>query len=109
MIPRVPPGLVVADHLSAPLVVAFQQVVQFMQDQPGSLFGAHLLHGCFVVVQPPVLVHGQRAEPRTRNRDHRQDGMAGKGPVAAGPKSGLGEDCGHSEYLRFGGSGDTVQ
>ena len=42
----------VADHLFAALVVAFKQVVQFVQDQPGGLFGAHLLHGCLVVVQP---------------------------------------------------------
>ncbi len=67
MVPRVPAGSLVADHLLAAFVVAFQQVVQFVQDQAGSLLGAHLLHGGFVVVQPPVLVHGQRAQTGTRD------------------------------------------
>ena len=63
---------VVADHLVAAPVVAFQQVVEFVQDQPGSLFGAKPLQDGLVEVQPPVLVHGQRSQPRTRDRDERK-------------------------------------
>jgi hypothetical protein len=88
-------------------VVAFQQMIQFVQDQSGSLFGAEPLQGGFVLVQPPVLIHGQRAETGTRDRDHRQNGMAGEGPMATGPQSGLGKDCGHGEYLRSLESADA--
>jgi hypothetical protein len=36
-------GSIVADQVLAALVMAFEQVVEFVQDQAGSLFGAHLL------------------------------------------------------------------
>jgi polyhydroxybutyrate depolymerase len=47
-----------------------QQVVEFVQDQAGSLFDAKPLHGCLVEVQPPMLVHGQRAQSGTFHACH---------------------------------------
>ena len=66
------------------LVVAFQQVIEFVQDDSRGLVSAHALQSDFVVVQPPVLIDCQRAESRSRRRDHRQDGVTGEGPVTAG-------------------------
>ena len=59
VVPSLPLGTVLTDHRLAAPVMAFEQVVEFVQDDSGGLFVANLRKHRFVEVQPPVLVHGQ--------------------------------------------------